>query len=180
MVTDLNNNPVNHISTTAALMASEVIPDMFPPELEAFDLNLGTSVLTLVWSKPVQVSSLAVTGIRIQRSSSSTDNSVLLASDSTTESPDGAIIEIKLAFQDSTTLKQQSVIATSRENTYISISSGIVVDAIRNRPSNGILSTSALLQYHGPQMGIVIVACMDMVIFETRQNAHPWMVYRRT
>ena len=141
-VTDLNNNPVNQISRTAALMATEVIPDMFPPVLEAFDLNLGTSVLTLVWSKPVLVSSLVVTGITLENPAP-LGGSIPLTAESTTQSLNGSVIDINLGIITSTDLKQRTDIATSRDDTYISIAAGIVRDALQNRPSDEILSSAA-------------------------------------
>lgn len=137
-ITDLSSNPVGEIPATAARMATEVIADQFPPSLEYFDLDLSLSTLTLVWSKPV--SSLVQTGITIENAASPTPaTGVTLTLNSTSSSPDGAVVVINLATSTALSLKRRSDIATSRDDTYISLLAGVVTDVFLSRPSAEIV-----------------------------------------
>ena len=60
-ILDMNDNEIESIGQNSARMASQVIPDDTPPNLERFDLNLTTEIITLHFDETVDVSTLEPT-----------------------------------------------------------------------------------------------------------------------
>ncbi|KAL5489579.1 hypothetical protein EMCRGX_G018689 [Ephydatia muelleri] len=129
-VSDLSSNPVIPILSTDALPPSAPIKaDTSPPALVAFDLNLGTSTLSLVWSKPVNASTLSTTQITIQGSITAfTANSTYRLTGSQALSPSSAVLNVTLSILDGIFLRMATAFATNRNNTFITIGSGAVLD----------------------------------------------------
>ena len=142
---DLGGLPVQQISSSNGLMASDVTPDLNPPTLVAFDLDLGESLLTLSWSKPVLDSTLDFSRLQVQNmAASSPTRTRAVSSNSVTGGEDGSVIEIMLTYDDSTFLKETSNIADSRATTFISVGASAVKGALGNRESTEILPDNAL------------------------------------
>ena len=135
-VSDLVGRPVQERSISNGLMASDVIPDLNPPTLVAFDLDLGESILTLSWSKPVLDSTLDFSRLQLQNMADSPTVTRGLSPNSMTGSEDGSVIEIMLTYDDSTFLKDiTNNIADSRATTFISAEARAVEGALANRES---------------------------------------------
>ena len=120
-VADLNNLPVASISTFNALRDYDVIPDTLNPELEDFDLDVGTAALTLFFSKPMFVNTLMINQIIIQDAITASNQYPM--SESVTTSAEGPVIENDLSFADATVLRESNVIATFDSTTYITVTS---------------------------------------------------------
>ena len=116
-VADLNNLPVASISTFNALRDYDVIPDTLNPELEDFDLDVGTAALTLFFSKPMFVNTLMINQIIIQDAITASNQYPM------TTSTEGPVIEIDLSFADATVLRESNVTATFDSTTYITVTS---------------------------------------------------------
>ena len=140
-VTDMNNNPIKPISATNALQASNVILDTSNPALESFQLDLGLNILILTWSKPVNISTLsAISNIVIQDEQTGTVTHPLTTSTVTSDS--GAVMNIQLSGFDANELKTSTNLATTINNTFITITGGLVED-ISGRASVAINDGSA-------------------------------------
>ena len=63
---DLFGNNVTGISNGSALPAAAVIPDITPPEVVAFSLDLNEGIISLNFSEIVDIGTLNVTGIHLQ------------------------------------------------------------------------------------------------------------------
>ncbi len=61
--TDLSGNAVLSIRNTSAIVATNIEPDVTPPELFSFDLNLNEGMLFLSFTEPINVSAIDFTGI---------------------------------------------------------------------------------------------------------------------
>eukprot|EP00731_Ephydatia_muelleri_P036559 Em0277g4a len=111
-VSDLSSNPVIPILSTDALPPSAPIKaDTSPPALVAFDLNLGTSTLSLVWSKPVNASTLSTTQITIQGSITAfTANSTYRLTGSQALSPSSAVLNVTLSILDGIFLRMATAL----------------------------------------------------------------------
>jgi hypothetical protein len=58
-IKDMNNNPLVGSDVTAAFGPASFVPDTTPPELESFDLNMDTAVITLRFSETVDATSVS-------------------------------------------------------------------------------------------------------------------------
>lgn len=135
-ISDMNGNPVVEVSASDAMQTSEFIMDTTPPMLVSFSLNLTSEVLSLTFDETVNASSLRPESITVQQAEYT--HLVSLISwyqlvggvGSTT---DDYIIDIQLDNADLNELKRLTRIATSRENTYITITPNLVSDMNGNQ-----------------------------------------------
>ena len=128
LVEDNAGNPSTAISSDSALRVSYVMPDTTPPQLTAFDLDMNRGYLLLYFSEIVNISSLDVTGVTLQSSRDGTGFSHTLTAGSLGSSVNYAEITVTLSDNDLNALKSNLAIATSSQNTFISLTAGIVTD----------------------------------------------------
>ena len=123
-LTDIFGNPVQNISSEAALQVSTFIRDTDPPSLTSFDLDLNRGAILLTFSETVIVEDIM--GFSIQ-DAASPSISVPLSSGNISSEPSSIHI-IALAEEDTTQLQLQAGVAISNDTTFLSIMSGAVVD----------------------------------------------------
>ena len=144
-ILDMNRNPLNF---TQPLQVRVFTVDTTPPVLVSFDLELNTNVLTLVFNETVSISSLMVTEISVQDSVSVNEsdyNAVrFLEGGIPLSLIDSTIVEISLDSSDTNYIKRFINLATSPENTYLSLSNQTVLDTNDNMVT-AILASNAVL-----------------------------------
>ena len=136
-VRDMNNNPLSDISDDSAL---QVLPtgytrDSTFPRLESFELNLSTEQLILVFSETVQANSLDPTQITLQSriDSATAGTRIVGLTGGTTPQENSRTIVLQLSEDDANTIKRHTDIATSRADTFLSLTSIAVQDPVGNR-----------------------------------------------
>ena len=135
-ISDMNGNPVIEVPPYNSLPASDFTFDTTPPMLISFSLNLTSEVLSLTFDETVNASSLRPESITIQQAEYT--HLVSLISWYQLQYGNGSviddyIIDIQLDDVDLNELKRLTRIATSRENTYITISPELISDMSGNR-----------------------------------------------
>ena len=153
LVDDMNGNPVVNISEEDALGVSVFVADRNPPQLEEFDLNLNSSELVLRFNETVNRESLNVESITIQHAEESSGplfTLQLTPESSSSISANNTYIVVDLGLFDLNNLKRLTEVATSRNNTYLSINSSAIDDMNENAvvqiPSNNALQVSNFVQ----------------------------------
>ena len=138
-------NMAQPISATDALPVWVFVADTVSPELVAFSLNLEATTMTLTFNEPVLVNTFSAqhillsshldssTGVSYSLTGGVADNSSALAS---------SLINVHLSDSDALSLKVNMDIATGRENTYISVSQGLVLDTNGNPNSETRIQVS--------------------------------------
>ena len=133
------DNAGNSIITCLSVFAHQVFdftPDDTRPELVSFDLDLNDGRLILTFSETVKViDSLDVTQITIQSMGKAVSSNLtqytlkdLIPFESSSMDEDGPVVAIRLGFIDLNALKYRTELATSRNDTFISITNLTVVD----------------------------------------------------
>ena len=134
--TDIEGNAVQAISSSTALQVNLFETDTTPPYLLNFTLNLDTNQLHLFFSEAVRISSLIPSGIVLQDSTFASNlpgvESVWRLSNSSSNSNDGPEVTISLSRYDANNIKRIRALATSRDNTYLTIAAGTIKDLNRN------------------------------------------------
>ena len=136
-IADMNGNPVIEVPRNSAEQVSEVTMDTTRPTLVMFSLNLTSEVLSLTFDEVVNASSLRPDSITLQESEFT--NFVMIVSSYTLTSGhwdrtnDDYIIDITFDPKDLNQIKRLERIATSRENTYITIRASLVADMNSNQ-----------------------------------------------
>ena len=147
LVTDTAGNPVVPVYNGTARQVTSFIPDRTPPRLTNFTLNLTSDMLLLTFSETVDISTVDLTQIFLQNDSSAVDIREVGLSSSYTQSENGAFVNVEFSDSDINVLKSFRDIATSSSDTYLSISSGFVMDTSLNFnepiPSSAALSVSS-------------------------------------
>jgi hypothetical protein len=147
----LRPNPVMPIADTDTLfdsiVADELYPDFVQPELESFDLNLTSNQLMLYFSETIRTRTFMIDQITIQNSqyAENVTQAYNLTSSSVLADPlsDFHMLTINLGFTDLLSLKVLTELATEDNNTFLSITSGLVYD-MNSNPIVSIDTDSAL------------------------------------
>ena len=126
-ISDKNGNPVRPVNNDSAKEVTMYMRDVTPPELESFTLDLTMEILSLTFSETVRSSTLDVSAFTLQDMTNSTSFSLTPLS-SNTDSDNGVIIEVILGPADLNQIKMNTNLATSIDNTYLSITSAAVRD----------------------------------------------------
>lgn len=138
-VQDMNGNALEVITSDNALQVSNYTDDSTRPELMSFDLDLSLEQLVLTFSEAVRATSLDPTQITLQRLPSGSGRTVTLTGGAGSRD-DAPSITLQLSEEDANVLKLYTNIATSEDNTFISLTSGTVQDPAGNSlvpvPSN--------------------------------------------
>ncbi|XP_065886866.1 uncharacterized protein [Dysidea avara] len=130
-IQDMNDNYVIPINFTEALNVSNFTADMVNPYLESFDLDMDASTITLSFSETVNSSSLNVTSIVFQDANALTPANYRLT-DGYTLSIDGSVIVVNITKEDLDLIKQDVMLATNQEDTYLSFDSSLISDMFGN------------------------------------------------
>ena len=147
VVYDMAGNSVETIPRRNAFFVSSFIPDPRAPVLEAFDVDMDSGQLTLVFNETVNRSSLMTTYITLQGAKNETlltdlefETHTLAVSD-TIEQTNEPQLTVKFTVDDFNEIKRKSV---CRENTscFISFSDDTIRD-MDKKPIVGIPSVSA-------------------------------------
>ncbi len=131
LITDTNFNPVVPVPNDAPIFNRVInfIPDMTPPQLTSFSLNITSSTLFLTFSKTVSVGTINLPSLVIQNSADSLivyhrlTNENVLSTDI-----DSAFIDIQLSLNDLNNIKRFRELATNRNNTFVSLTSDFIED----------------------------------------------------
>ena len=134
LVRDMNNKYVVEIPSEEALRVSVYVSDRNPPQLEEFDLNLNSSELLLRFNETVNRESLNIESVTIQHAQSSSGPSftLQLTQTSSSMSPNDTYIIVDIGTFDLNNLKRLTEVATSRNNTYLSLNSTAIEDMNEN------------------------------------------------
>ena len=158
-ILDMNDNEIEQIDRDSARMASQVIPDDVRPNLDRFDLNLTTEILTLYFDETVNVNSFDPTQISFYAAPLQLIIEALNGSDSNSTNStikylstevnytlmggvviggDDPVIELHLNFEDLNNIKAIVEVATGEDNTYVSI----INETVRDMNGNQVIEVS--------------------------------------
>ena len=153
VVDDMNGNAADEIAEDDALTVSVFVADRSPPQLEEFDLNLNSSELVLRFNETVNRESLNVESITIQHAEESSGplfTLMLTQNISSSLSPNDTYIIVDIGLFDLNNLKRLIEVATSRNNTYLSINSSMIDDmneiSVIQIPSTNALQVTNFVQ----------------------------------
>ena len=133
-VRDIVGLPVQVVNQANSIRVSRRTTDTSPPQLLSFRIDMDASTITLSFNETVESSTLQATGITITAHPNTTSGnlSYTLSSKSTTSSLNLAQIVVNIDNDDLNILKQRTEIATSRDDTYIFLTSSTINDTFGN------------------------------------------------
>ena len=141
---DLEGNAVVGLSPQTSQPFEGFVPDTTRPILIIFDLDMNMGTLTLTFSEPVNADSLDPMQIALQGSPETSEVNIILylSNETTTTSGNGPVIVLQLQG-DADTIKATTLLATSIEDTFLSLNPSAVQDLYGN-PVIAIALFSAL------------------------------------
>ena len=166
VVKDLQLRTVVPINDDFGVQTVEYIRDNTPPELESFILDIDNGELILSFSETVRTSSLDVSGITLQSARverlNETDTVTLINFDefplgSASFSDNGSSIIVNLGSLDLNEVKRLVNLGTERNNTYVSIRNGTIVDMVgiyntETVPQQAIMAAYVENDYTDPEL----------------------------
>lgn len=144
-VQDMNFNYLVPINASAPQQAASFYPDLNPPKLVRFDLDLTREVLLLTFSKVVNTSTLNLLQFTLQGTFNATSqmNSYTLTA-GTFPLIYSTQVTVSLAHNDLNEIKRLNNLATSVSNTFLTITSSAMRDMNMNRVVALVNAVSAL------------------------------------
>ena len=139
-VRDNANNRVNPVGSCDAPRVREFTHDTTRPRLDSFDLDLDDGRLILTFSETVQIlDSLDVSQITFQSTLDFPNDTMMMYTltnsgdlRSSSMDADSRVVTIMLGFTDLNAIKYRSSLATSENDTYVSITDSLVLDQAGN------------------------------------------------
>ena len=135
-IVDMNDNPVVPIPDGMGLGVWNFTQDTTPPELISFDLDMDIGLLVLNFSETVDTTTFNITQLSLQGmenvSSEPLATEVVILSQHNLLTGDEVIIEQGLLYFDLNTIKARGRLATSPDDTYLSLTSYAVRDMVGN------------------------------------------------
>ena len=132
---DLEGNAVVGLSPQTSQPFEGFVPDTTHPCLDSFDLDMNTGTLTLTFSEPVNAGSLDPMQIALQGSPETSEVNIIillyLSNETTTTSGNGPVIVLQLQG-DADVIKATTLLATSIEDTFLSLNPSAVQDLYGN------------------------------------------------
>lgn len=151
-ILDTSGNPVIETNTTEAIPVSELTADKTSPTLEAFDLDMNKGELRLTFSESVLASTLTPAAFTLQAdlSLSLTNQQLfytLASSNVSVTAINHTVVTLLVNNSDLNQIKKRPQVATSEDNTFLSITENAINDTSNNRvtpvpPSNGLPVTN--------------------------------------
>ena len=142
-IQDMNGNLVVPVENGNATQVTVFTPDTTDPQLLYFSLNLDSGVLQMTFDETVDFSSLNFTSLAIQNSPFSDDISVQLTGGNITNLYDSTVVGVILTIEDQNEIKRIRPLATSANNTYLTLAQGGILDMSWN-PAVTVNITDAL------------------------------------
>ena len=134
-ILDTSGNPVLGTSPEDAIPVTELRPDVTNPELLGFDLDIDSGCLTMTFSETVLPTSLDPTAFTIQNSDSLTlENGSLFytLTGGNVTVIQNTVLKLKMPNTDLNQLKRRSLLATSDNDSFLSITEDAVTDSSGN------------------------------------------------
>ena len=131
VIRDMNANSLEEIVDNFGLKTSYFTPDTSSPELEWFDLNLSTEILTLYFSETVRVSTLDIRRFVLQGNVTAVINHTFSLATVLTEN--APLVRLLLLKQDLNAIKKLRTLATSHNDTFLAFSLDTIRDMNNNR-----------------------------------------------
>ena len=132
LVCDIANNCAEERLAASAKEVTTYIRDTTSPELDRFDLVANTRELTLYFNEVVNATSLDPRQITFQNTDVSYPTREYTLTNGSIESNDGLTIQMIISVEDKNNIKALGDLLTEAGNTYISITSELVLDMAGN------------------------------------------------
>ena len=129
-LTDLAGNPIIAIRVPNPFPASMFNPDLDPPSLRAFSLDMNTGILSLTFSEAVDAGSLTASGITLHSTQmpDSSRQSYTLTVHQSVERPEPNVVFVTLSTEDLNGIKAERSLAVDNSSTFISILPQVITD----------------------------------------------------
>ena len=119
----------NGIEDTGPLKAVGFSPDVSRPVLSNYSLNIEPGLLKLTFSDVVNATTFDASAITIQSSKTAITNQVVSLTPVTiTNSSNGYVITVTLGLQDLLNIRDNTMLATRLNNTYLTIQAYAIDD----------------------------------------------------
>ena len=129
-ITDTLGYPVNPITVYSALQANDVTPDLIPPRLVSYDLDMNSGTFRFTFDETVNSTSLNPSQLWLQNSANTTFSYNIISGNQSLSY--STVVSLTVSENDLNSIKNLTTLATSKRNTFIYISSNFISDMNSN------------------------------------------------
>ena len=118
---DQSGNDVIEIPFNRARQATVFVPDIEPPYLVSWAMDMGTATLVLTFSEPVDIASLLLSALSIQSAAAASRATAVVALSRSSEIT-GRVqrdVFIQLSYEDVNSIKRSSVLCKSSSTCFL-------------------------------------------------------------
>ncbi len=131
-IQDMRANRVISISRINPQQVFRYVEDRMPPQLEAFDLNMNTEILNLYFSESINANTLDLSQLTLQHSANGVSSYSYALTGGEIQSGLRPNVTVVVTTRDLNEIKRIPQLATSREDTFISVGRGAIQDINNN------------------------------------------------
>ena len=164
ITTDYAFNEAKPITSSNAVPVSSLIPDITPPMLIGFSLDMNAGELTLTYNETIDTSSFNSALITLQNSAIA-PSTLFNLTFSATSSLNGPLLLVRLSTHDFISLASERQLAVSSGTTYIQVAGGVVTDTSGN-PSGPVTGLQALMFIADITSPLLLMFTLDLSLSE--------------
>ena len=157
-------NEAESIASSNAVLVSSLIPDITPPMLIGFSLDMNAGKLMLTYDETIDASSFNPALITLQNSTIAPSTLFNLTSGDVL-SLNGPLLLVHLSTHDFNSLASERQLAVSRGTTYIQVAGGVVTDTSEN-PSGPVTGLQALIFIADVTKPLLLMFTLDLSLYE--------------
>ena len=169
-INDVFNLDLVQIEANNSLQASNHTPDTTNPSLDAFDIDLDSGILTLVFDETVDASTLNLTQVTLQDTESGGSNNTYTLTDSYWDMSDSTTITVYLSFTDLNSIKRIRGLASYDPSTADESSGVSENDTFSGSAASGSASGSGDQMMMDLQRNNTFIAITNATIVDMNSN----------
>ena len=129
---DMSGNNIQAIDPTSAQKAKAITADLVQPKLDEFSLDLNEGQLEMTFNEGIDGATFAGTKVTIHSTSNETKTPLLKLTGGTAVSTENTVAIVSLLAKDLNALKKETGLGTTRSNTYLTVTLGLIKDVAGN------------------------------------------------
>lgn len=145
-------NPVEPVSSGFGFRVSEYVPDLIPPTLLSWSIDMSLDILTMIFSEPLDVTSIDLTRVQFQSDKIMTvisHKSKLSVSSTMATGSACGFLNIHLSPDDAASLKSQAPLCVVETHCYLTLADGFGYD-ISSYNSTGMIVHNPVIPVYTP------------------------------
>ena len=141
-VLDLHGRGANAIPNGQALMAQVLFPDVTPPVVDSWELDMDTGRIIISFAETVDITTSLPDSLVLSSSINGLISHQLSSMAELSPRDAAVVLTVQMTPGDINTIKENNLLGTSRNNSYLSVQSGAFSDMFSNNIEEQVIQAS--------------------------------------